>query len=444
MAKEKVTVFWFRRDLRCEDNMGLHHALRSGYPVLPLFIFDDNIISELPVDDHRLGFIYDELRKINSVLVKQNSSLLIQKGDPLSVFNRLAETYDIQALYFNKDFEPYGLKRDEQVTRFLANRLIPCHRFKDHVIFEPGEVLKSDGKPYTVYTPFKKVWLKQLSSDHYKTLRSSNSNEFFTCDFDFPESNEMGFTLSSIKVHPYRLNVAETYGQNRNFPAKAGASFLGPHLRFGTVSVRQVIREVGLESQEFINELIWREFFIHILFHFPAVINDSFKKQYIGLQWRNNLEDFERWSEGKTGFPMVDAGMRQLNQTGYMHNRVRMVTASFLTKHLLIDWRWGEGYFAQKLLDFELASNNGNWQWAAGTGCDAAPYFRVFNPQSQQERFDPDFTFIRQWIPEWGTSDYPSPMVDHASARRRALAVYGLHLQEQKAANSTVSLNLFD
>jgi deoxyribodipyrimidine photo-lyase len=438
MKNEKVTVFWFRRDLRLDDNPALHYALRSGSPVLPIFIFDDNIVGELPKNDARVSFIYDTLENIHSEFKKYNSGVRIFKGDPLAVFNRLTQNFEIQALYFNKDFEPYGMNRDERITRFIASRFIPSHRFTDHLIQEPGKVLKADGKPYTVFTPFKKAWLNQVSLDHFKSLSSSQFENLAKTDIHFPERSELGMIESNQKIKPFTLDHLEDYGLNRDYPDRPVTSLLGPHLRFGTVSIRSIFRKIGDRSDEFLGELIWREFFMHILFHYPHVIHRCFKPAYEGIPWRNDPADFERWKEGKTGIPLVDAGMRQLNQTGFMHNRVRMVVAAFLTKNLLIDWRKGEAYFARKLHDFELSSNNGNWQWAAGSGCDAAPYFRIFNPITQQKKFDPEFRYIKQWVPEYGTPDYPEPMVDLKASRKRALATYGVHLSASRKPSQPV------
>jgi len=422
--QEAISVFWFRRDLRLEDNTALEKAISSGFPVMALFIFDTEIIDELPSDDARISFIYWQLDKIHKHLAEQGSSLLVLKGEPQVVWKELLDQYNIRAVYANKDYEPYALQRDQELGERLENQGIGFHLLKDQVIFEEGEVLKGDGKPYTVYTPYKRKWLEKFQEEGAPKVGKQANNGFLKKTFSFPSLEDLGFTPSSIKVPPYDLSHLKDYPKMRDLPAPDATSRLSPHLRFGTVSIRKNIEGLGPSDEVFLSELIWREFFMQILFHFPRVVDHNFKAKYDGIDWLNHEEDFEHWCEGKTGFPMVDAGMRQLNATGYMHNRVRMVTAGFLCKHLLIDWRMGEAYFAGKLLDYELSSNNGNWQWAAGTGCDAAPYFRIFNPESQLKKFDPDLEYVRRWIPEFGTLEYPEPMIDHTFARERALKTY--------------------
>lgn len=425
MTKQKVTLFWFRRDLRLEDNAGLSNALQLGFPVIPLFIFDDAILENLPKNDARVSFIYDSLQKINQELSTINSSLLIKKGKTIEVWKSLLEVYDIQHVFFNKDYEPYAIQRDLNISSLLKENNIATFSFKDHVIFEEKEITKADGLPYTIYTPYKNKWLEKyhLSGQASEYETKPFFNNFASVKFTFPELKEIGFEKSAIKVLPHNVTQIINYKETRDFPALDSTSYLSPHLRFGTVSIRKLVNWANRKNQIFLSELIWREFFIQILFNFPNCVNHNFKSAYDGIQWRNNEDDFKRWCTGTTGYPMVDAGMRQLNETGYMHNRVRMVVASFLCKHLLINWQWGEAYFAEKLLDFELASNVGNWQWAAGTGCDATPYFRVFNPEIQQKKFDQKGIYIRKWIPEFDL-EYVEPMIDHAFARDRAIATY--------------------
>lgn len=425
MTKQKVSFFWFRRDLRLEDNIGLFHALQSNFPVVPLFIFDDDILDNLPANDARVSFIYDTLQKINSELNTLDSSLLVKKGKTTEVWKSLLEEFDIQNLFFNKDYEPFAIKRDIAICSLLKENSIECFPYKDHVIFEEKEITKSDGLPYTIYTPYKNKWLEKyhFSGAAIEYDSSSFQSNFIKSQFKFPELSEIGFDRSPIKVLPHNLTQIANYKETRDYPALDSTSYLSPHLRFGTVSIRKLVNWANRKNQTFLSELIWREFFIQILFSFPNCVSSNFKSAYDGIQWRNNEDDFKRWCSGTTGYPMVDAGMRQLNETGYMHNRVRMVVASFLCKHLLINWQWGEAYFAEKLLDFELASNVGNWQWAAGTGCDAAPYFRVFNPEIQQKKFDAKGEYIRKWIPEFDFG-YTEPMIDHAFARDRAIATY--------------------
>jgi deoxyribodipyrimidine photo-lyase len=418
-----LSIFWFRRDLRLEDNAGLMAALQSGNQVVPLFIFDQTILSKLEVMDPRLNFIHEQLKKLNLQLAPYESSLQCEIGEPLDIWLNLIAQLNISAVYANQDYEPYAMDRDKNIKALLSEHGIPFITTKDQVIFEGKDILKADGTPYTVFTPYKNQWLAhfnpslvQVGTPHFKIFCKQKK--------PLPSLNQIGFQESSIKVRPYDLSEIDDYASNRDVPSSDGTSYLSPHLRFGTVGVRQLIAKLKPKDFIFLSELIWREFFMQILYHFPQVVTSNFKRKYDGITWRNDEAEFEKWCQGKTGYPMVDAGMRQLNETGYMHNRVRMVTASFLCKHLLIDWRWGETYFAQKLLDFELSSNNGNWQWSAGTGCDAAPYFRVFNLTSQQEKFDPKGEYIKKWLPELNSFDYPTPMVDHQQARVRALSVY--------------------
>ncbi|HCY45706.1 MAG TPA: deoxyribodipyrimidine photolyase [Flavobacteriales bacterium] len=420
----KISICWFRRDLRLKDNTALHMALANESAVLPLFIFDSDILKELPEDDARLSFIHAEISSMDAELTKKGSSFLTKHGSPLDIWSEILKEYDVEAVYINKDYEPYALKRDKEVAAFLAEKGVQFRPFKDQVIFEENDVLKNDGKPYTIYTPFKNKWLSQFDKNEHLPLKDSNFDNLHQTDIDLLSLKKLGFTKSSRIVKPFTLEEVDEYEIMRNFPAKDGTSYLSPHLRFGTVSARQIIQKLKSNDAVFLSELIWREFFMQILFHFPRVVSESFRPKYDAIKWRNNTQDFERWCEGETGYPMVDAGMRQLNQTGYMHNRVRMVVASFLCKHLLIDWRWGEAYFAKKLLDYDLSANNGNWQWAAGTGCDAAPYFRIFNPIEQLKKFDKDLIYTRKWVKNLSEFSYPQPMVDHKGARERALGAY--------------------
>lgn len=420
----KQTVFWFRRDLRCIDNKGLSLALKDAHPVLPIFIFDDNILDELEADDARVTFIYQALEQLNQDFKKYGTSVLCLKGKPVEVWKQLLKKWDIAAVYTNKDYEPYSRLRDKAVQDILAEQNIPLYRIKDQVIFEENEILKKDGLPYTIYTPYKNKWLHQFQQKELLVEGEPKEGNFHQQSFNMPSLESMGFQKSPIVVLPHTLPQAESYESFRDYPSKKVTSFLSPHLRFGTVSIRQLIKKLGAKDEKFLSELIWREFFAQILYHFPRVVKESFKPRYDQINWRNNKEEFEAWCKGKTGYPLVDAGMHELNTTGYMHNRVRMVVASFLCKHLLIDWRWGEAYFAKKLLDYDLASNNGNWQWAAGTGCDAAPYFRVFNPTTQLQKFDADLTYTKKWLPDFGTANYPLPIVEHKAARIRAIETY--------------------
>ena len=413
-----VNIFWFRRDLRLDDNAGLYHALKSGKPVLALFIFDNTILSKLnDRADKRVLFIYETILSIQKQLESYNSALLVKVGDPVAVWRELLNEYDINEVFTNHDFEPYALERDASVNELLSSKKISFKTFKDHVIFEKDEVIKDDGKPYTVFTPYSKKWRLKLNDFYAKLYPSLQyvSNFCKTEPIVIPSLEQIGFqisdTLFPAKIIPAK--VVNQYTEQRNFPAIMGTSRLGIHLRFGTLSVRKLLAFALPKNQTFVNELIWRDFYQQIIWHFPHVVKGAFKKQYDHIRWENNEKQFQKWCEGKTGYPLVDAGMRELNETGFMHNRVRMVVASFLCKHLLIDWRWGEAYFAEKLLDFDLAANNGGWQWAAGSGTDAAPYFRIFNPAAQLEKFDKDLEYVKKWVPEYGTPAYPQLIVVH-------------------------------
>ncbi len=440
----KISIFWFRRDLRLHDNAGFYRALKSNLPVLPLFIFDRNILEELPKNDARVTFIHQTISNLKLELEKLDSTLIIEYGNPQEVWKNLIKKYEISKVFTNHDFEPYALKRDGEIKEILTNHNIEFQTFKDHVIFEKDEVLKKDGTPYTVFTPYSRKWKEKLQSRlsefendkgnlttvsyYFKPYPNKKyfSNLLKIKPLDNISLSEMGFEKSDIEFPKDAVSrgLIREYGETRNFPAIDGTSRLGLHFRFGTISIREkAMKCLGL-SETYLNELIWRDFYSMILSHFPHVIGNAFRAKYEAVEFRNNKKEFELWCEGKTGYPMVDAGMRELNNSGYMHNRVRMVVASFLTKHLLIDWRWGEAYFAEKLLDFDLASNNGGWQWAAGCGTDAAPYFRIFNPESQQKKFDKNFQYIKKWIPEFGTDEYAEPIVDHKLARERCLAAY--------------------
>lgn len=430
MTKPKINVFWFRRDLRLEDNVGLFKALQGKLPVLPIFIFDTEIIDELPADDTRVTFIFNKLQEIQIELKQIGSQLSIYHGSPTCIFDEITSQFQIQSVYANHDYEPYAQDRDKSIKNILSKKNVNFYSFKDQVIFEKDEVVKADGKPYLVYTPYMKSWknkfknefkpidynLNELKSNFYKCSRASEIT-----------LSQLGFKQSKIVVPEYDISegLIQNYEDNRNFPVLNATSRVGPHLRFGTISIRKVIEKASSENNEvFWQELIWREFFMQILWHFPETTHNAFKPKYDRIIWRNNEAEFEKWIKGITGYPLVDAGMRELNNTGFMHNRVRMVAASFLCKHLLIDWRWGEAYFANKLLDYEMSSNVGNWQWAAGCGVDAAPYFRIFNPTTQLKKFDKDLEYIKKWIPEFGTSSYPKMMVDHKEARERCLITY--------------------
>ncbi len=426
--KTEISIFWFRRDLRLADNHALYEALKGDYPVLPIFIFDSNILDELEDrDDARVTFIHQEVLAIKEQLERSGSTLLTRYGEPLEVWKSLMEEFNIRQVYANRDYEPYAIKRDKAVYQLLESKAIKFIGKKDHLIFEKDEVVKKDGSPYTVYTPYSKIWKNQFRTNKLEPYPSAAIDNWLKTEpVPIISLEEMDFTQSAISFPDRKIDidVIEGYHETRDIPSVKGTSRLSMHLRFGTVSVREVVKHAYEHNEKFLNELIWREFYSAILWHFPNIVNENFNQKYDMVEWRNNEEEFEKWQQGKTGFPIVDAGMRELNETGYMHNRVRMIVACFMTKHLLIDWRWGEAYFARKLLDYELASNNGGWQWAAGTGVDAAPYFRVFNPYTQAEKFDPQQKYIRKWVPEIETADYPEPIVEHKFARERALETY--------------------
>ncbi len=435
MAVQSIAIFWFRRDLRLEDNCGLWHALTGDVPVAPIFIFDKKILDQLPKDDARVTFIHQTLERLQQQLtaVHSTASLSIFYEDPEKVFAELLQNdaYDIKAIYTNHDYEPYAIDRDTRIQEMASLHDVAFHTFKDQVIFEKNEIVKNDGAPYVVYTPYKNKW-KTLFDPKIVHLYDSlavlqNTTRLSDVPSHIPLS-AMGFSESSIKVPAYTATptLIAAYEDTRNYPALPnGTSRLGPHLRFGTVSVRAMVQKaIASENEVFWSELIWREFFMQILWHFPHTHTKAFKPKYDRIEWRNNEMEFEAWKAGKTGYPLVDAGMRELNQTGYMHNRVRMLVASFLCKHLLIDWRWGEAYFAEKLLDYDMSANVGNWQWAAGSGVDAAPYFRIFNPTTQIQKFDKQLGYINKWVPDLNEFSYPTPIVDHKMARERCLTTY--------------------
>ncbi|MDN4164367.1 deoxyribodipyrimidine photo-lyase [Cytophagales bacterium LB-30] len=431
------TLFWFRRDFRLEDNTALHYALQEQHPVLPIFIFDRHILDKLEDrHDARVNFIHQRIAQLKQTLETQyQSSIRVEIGTPLEVFKKLVTEIPIASVFTNRDYEPYALERDKAVDDFLKTQNIGFYTFKDHVIFEKKEITTDAGEPYKVFTPYSRKWKESLKQLSLQPLPMKHTQWAKVNPFPMPSLEEIGFSASQITLPPsdLPLSIVKKYHTHRDFPALRGTTRLGIHLRFGTVSIRQMVAQARLLNEIWLNELIWREFYIMILANFPQVVNEAFKPAYNHIPWRNDATEFQKWCEGHTGYPIVDAGMRELNATGFMHNRVRMIVASFLTKHLLIDWRWGEAYFAQKLLDFELASNNGGWQWAAGTGTDAQPYFRVFNPQSQTEKFDKQLEYIKKWVPELGTSRYPKPMVDHKMARERAIKTYKEALENTKA-----------
>lgn len=440
MTKEnetKINIFWFRRDLRLNDNRGLSEALNAGLPVLPIFIFDTKILEKLEdKEDKRVAFIHETLTQIKNELNELGSDLQLFYGDPLKVWEEeILNKYDFEQVFCNEDFEPYGMNRDKKVQKLLQSNEKSLNLSKDNFIFTKNDVVKKDGTPYTVYTPYKNKWLETLTPEDIQSL---NTKKVFKNFLKTPNSQgisleQMGFKEASSDFfkRTIKKKVIDDYDKTRDLPALLGTSRLGLHLRFGTISIRKCV-QIGRElNQTWLEELIWRDFFCQILYHFPKNEKKCFKAKYENIPWKNNKSEFKKWCEGNTGYPMVDAGMRELNATGFMHNRVRMIAGSFLVKHLLIDWRWGEKYFAKKLLDFDLASNNGNWQWVAGTGCDASPYFRIFNPETQMKKFDGELKYVKKWVPEYETKDYIEPMIEHKFAYNRALGTYKQAINQQ-------------
>ncbi len=432
--KPTVTIHWFRRDLRLEDNAALYHALSNHNNVLPLFIFDTNILDDLKdLSDARVNFIYDVIQQLQEKLIKLGSTILVEYGEPVAVWKRIIQKYNIEAIVTNHDYEPYAIKRDGEIKQLLSSHNIPFNTFKDQVIFEKNEIVKEDGTPYVVFTPFSRKYKEKLDPFYFKPYPTEKYfSNFLKCDpLPIPALAKIGFTQSEIIIPSSLINedIIKHYHETRDIPSLQGTSRLSVHLRFGTISIRKLGKIAQDLNEKYFNELIWREFYQMILWFFPHVVSGSFKPQYDNIPWRNNEKEFELWRAGKTGYPIVDAGMRELNATGFMHNRVRMIVASFLTKHLLMDWRKGEAYFAEKLLDYDLASNNGGWQWAAGSGVDAAPYFRIFNPYEQTKKFDPELKYIRKWVEEFDSLEYTLPIVEHGFARKRCLETYKKGLQ---------------
>jgi deoxyribodipyrimidine photo-lyase len=431
----KIALFWYRRDLRLHDNAGLYHALKSGYEVLPVFIFDHTILNQLDdKTDRRVEFIHEAISEIQTQLAQMGSTLVVRYGSPLQVWQQLTEQYDIAEVYTNHDFEPLTIDRDKSVGEFLNGKGIAFYTYKDQCIFEKDEVLSGAGTPYTVFTPYSRKWKATLTDFYLKAYPTERyfQNFFKTNTLPVISLVEMGFvaTNQGFPVKTVRDELVKNYHEQRNFPSINGTSRLGVHLRFGTISIRELANSTQNLSETFLNELIWRDFYMQIVWHFPHVAQGkAFRPIYDHIEWRQDEVQFQQWCDGQTGYPIVDAGMRELNATGFMHNRVRMITASFLSKHLLLDWRWGEAYFAKKLLDFDLSANNGGWQWASGSGTDAAPYFRIFNPTAQTQKFDQQLIYIKKWVPEINSFKYPKPIVEHTFARERCLAVYAKALK---------------
>jgi deoxyribodipyrimidine photo-lyase len=430
LKSDEIAIFWHRRDIRTTDNAGLYHALKSGLQVIPIFIFDKNILEKLAnKSDKRVNFIHEQISDLKLEYQKLGTDLWVEYGEVNDIWKSLVKKFNIKKVFINHDYEPYANDRDAEIKQFFNNLSIDFLSFKDQCIFEKEEVTKDDGKPYTVFTPYSRKWKAKLNDDY---LKPYETEKYFDALLKVEtlqpliSLNEMGFEKVVVNYPSKQTTLAiiKNYSEQRNFPSIAGTSKLGIHFRFGTISIREKAKKTIGISEVFLNELIWRDFYMMILHHFPHIVKRAFRPEYDKINWINNEHDFKSWCEGKTGYPIVDAGMRELNETGFMHNRVRMIVASFLTKHLLIDWRWGEAYFAQKLLDFDLSANNGGWQWAAGCGTDAAPYFRVFNPTLQAQKFDKENQYIKKWVPEFLSINYTKPIVEHTFARNRCLQVY--------------------
>lgn len=455
-----MTIFWHRRDLRTNDNAGLYNALKNGGEVLPIFIFDRNILDKLEDKaDARVEFLQNTVSKLAKAYEQAGGTMRVFYGDPQEIWAEILATYpNLKTVYANEDYESYAITRDKSIATSLAQKNINFYTYKDHVIFAGNEVQKKAGGPYTVFTPYSRMWRanlesrmdswvdesgKEITASYY--LKPYPSEAYFhrllegsqvpSSHKKVPSLAEMGFVPTAVEIPPTEVSrkLIREYDKMRDIPSVEGTSRLGIHFRHGTISIREKCLRAMELNATYVNELIWRDFYSQILQHFPHVENGPFREKYAAIPWINDPEKFQAWCEGKTGVPIVDAGMRELNETGHMHNRVRMIVASYLTKHLLTTWQLGEAYFAKKLLDFDLASNNGGWQWAAGCGTDAQPYFRVFNPESQQKKFDPDFKYIKRWVPEFGTSQYPTPIVDHKFGRERAIAVYKEALNQEKS-----------
>ncbi|HMN68683.1 MAG TPA: deoxyribodipyrimidine photo-lyase [Bdellovibrionales bacterium] len=433
---DSVTVFWFRRDLRLEDNRGLEKALVQGRPVVPVFIFDSDILKSLSGRDARVEFIHGTLRDLDERLKKFGSALQVYFDTPENAWREILKRFRVEAIHLNEDYEPYALKRDRKIADLASSKGVSFEEHKDQVLFAKSEIAKDDGRPYRMFTPYWRKWRAELKATKGAAAKDvpseKHAQNFAKLEPRMPSLEQIGFTPSGISVPKLKFDRASlrSYGRVRDrMDLENATSRLGTHLRFGTLSVRRAVREALDLNETWLKELVWREFFMQILHHYPYTVGQPFDARFAKMPWRDDARGFKAWREGRTGYPIVDAGMRELSATGFMHNRARMITASFLTKHLLIDWRLGERHFAEKLLDFELSSNVGNWQWVAGSGCDAAPYFRIFNPSLQAKKFDKAGAYVRRWVPEFGTGKYPEPIVDHEMARRRALTVYSKHIK---------------
>lgn len=425
-----LAIHWFRRDLRLHDNAALFEACAKYDCVVPIYIFDEKFFIDMQRNVASAGVLGEQVLRLQEALQKEDCNLRVFQGNPEEVLLQLAKDFDNVAVYFNKDYEPATHQRDMQIQKSLEKAGVEVRTFKDRVLFEESEILNGQKKPYSVFTAYKKAVLARIKEAPIKRFPSEKKLESLRASAHLKlktslENAKLDFAQVQLPPANLKPNHLSKYDSERDFPALMAGSNVGLYLNFGALSVREVFqRALESGSEAFASEILWRDFFIQILWHFPKSENASFRPEYDRIEWRKSKKDFQLWTQGQTGYPLVDAGMRELLATGQMHNRVRMVVASFLCKHLLIHWKQGERYFAEKLLDFELASNVGNWQWVAGSGCDAAPYFRIFNPQIQQKKFDPEYRYIKKWIPEWGTKSYPSVMIVHEEARGRCLQAY--------------------
>lgn len=455
-------IWWLRRDLRLTDNITLHYALRDAASVIPVFVLDSRLVNGDTISSARRQFLYDSLADLDAQLRKRNSRLIFRRGDSLRELTKLVKQTQADAIYFHRDYTPYARRRDERVVNALDMLGVHVEQFDDNYLAAPEQVLKDDGSPYTVYTRYRLRFEERINAPNHFAARGDLNIPRDITSLDIPtiKPNEhfaRGGETEGLKLARAFIKRDDgllLYKDLRDVMARDATSHLSPHLHFGTVSVRELVRaarkaNAGKQGKTWIDELVWREFYAHVLWHFPYAVHGAFRRAYDSLAWENDKEKFAAWCEGRTGYPIVDAAMRQLVTTGWMHNRARMIVASFLTKDLLVDWRWGEKYFMQHLIDGDVASNNGGWQWAAGTGTDAQPFFRIFNPMLQGARFDADGAYVKRWLPElarvpakyihapWTMpadvarragieigKDYPKPMVDHAIQRERALKMY--------------------
>lgn len=426
---QETALFWFRRDLRLKDNHGLFQALKSGRPVTCIYIFDTNRLSQLEKNDARITFIHNTLSDLKKELEEYGSTLDVRFGDPVKIFPHLIRVYNFRQVFANHDYDSYSTELDHKVRNLLMEHSIKFRSFKDHVIFEKNEIIDSKNEPYVTFDPYFKKWKKSITFNKVFNYKSEFylKNLFNMSPIEFPTINQIGFEKSKIEFNSPSLSLStiKNYDKTKTFPGiKNGTSRIGIHLRYGTISVRECVNFALSHNDSWLTELIWRDFYNQILFHFPHIENSSFKKSYDKIKWENNEELFQKWCEGNTGYPLVDAGMRELKNTGYMHSQIRIIVSSFLCKNLRIDWRWGERYFSKHLLDFDLASNIGGWQGAAGSGVESTPYFQVSNPLKQTHSFDPQLTYIKKWVPEFKNPDYPKPIVDFIESREICFKMY--------------------